>query len=185
MPTVSTHVNGIDTDALKRTMDVVSDDPSQGLAKFRVTTHWPGGARSETHVDGWEIGGQRRAKDFTIVTDEPPELLGANTAANPQEYLLAALNACMMGTYVAACSMQGITLEHLEIRSEGQLDLRGFLGLDKSVKPGYDEIEYTVHIKGDGTPKQFQAIHNWVMATSPNYWNIANPIKMKPKLVME
>jgi hypothetical protein len=63
--------------------------------------------------------------------------------------------------------------------------VRGFLGLDKKVKPGCDEIEYTVRIKGNGTQQQFEAVHNWVMATSPNYWNMANPIKMKPTLVVE
>ncbi|MHC4697043.1 MAG: OsmC family protein [Planctomycetota bacterium] len=185
MQTVSTKINGIDADALRQTMDDVSRDPSKGIARFEVTTAWKGGTKSETRVEGWELGGQRLEKNFTIPIDEPPELLGNMTAANPQEYLMAAMNACMLATYVAACSMQGISLESLEIETGGTLDLRGFLGLDKNVKPGYDEIEYTVRIKGDGTPRQFQAVHDWVMATSPNYWNIANPVRLKPELVIE
>jgi uncharacterized OsmC-like protein len=185
MTTTTAKLNGIDTDALKATMEAVSQDGSKGIARFQVTTCWKGGTRSETRVEGWSLGGERLAKDFTINIDEPAELLGSNTAANPQEYLQAATNACMMATYVAACSMQGIELEHVEIESSGELDLRGFLGLDKNVKPGYDELEYTVRIKGNGTAKQFEAVHKWVMATSPNYWNIANPIKMKPRLVVE
>jgi uncharacterized OsmC-like protein len=178
-------VNDIDTAALKQTMEAIKADPAQGIAGFHVTTRWKGGTRSETHVSGWELGGQRRAKNFVIPIDEPPELLGTNTAPNPQEHLLAAMNACMMATYVAACAMQGVELEHLEIETKGELDLRGFLGLDKKVKPGYDELEYVVRIRGDGTPQQFDAVHKWVMATSPNYWNIANPIRLKPRLVVE
>jgi uncharacterized OsmC-like protein len=166
-------------------MEDVSQDHTRGICRFSATTTWYGGTKSDTRISGWELGGQRMAKDFTIPIDEPTELLGGNSAPNPQEYLMAAMNACMMATYVAACSMQGIELEHLEIESTGELDLRGFLGLDKKVKPGYDEIEYTVRIKGNGTPKQFEAVHNWVMATSPNYWNMANPIAMKPRLVVE
>ena len=88
-----------------------------------------------------------------------------------------------LATYVAACSMQGIKLESLEIQTEGELDLRGFLGLDKSVKPGYDELQYTVRIKGDGTPQQFDAIDEWVKATSPNYFNIANPVTLKSERI--
>lgn len=42
-----------------------------------------------------------------------------------------------------------------------------------------------MHIKGSGTPEQFQAVHETVMATSPNYWNVANPIKLNPKLIVE
>ena len=76
-------------------------------------------------------------RQFTIDIDEPYELGGSNRHANPQEHLLAALNACMMVGYVAQCSLRGITLEKLEIESEGDIDLRGFLGLDPAVSPGY------------------------------------------------
>jgi uncharacterized OsmC-like protein len=181
----NTKVNDIDTHALKQTMEAVSQDPAKGIAAFHVTTGWKGGTKSETRVDGWTLGGQRLAKDFAIHIDEPPELLGSNTAPNPQEYLMAATNACMMATYVAACAMKGIELEHLEIETRGELDLRGFLGLDKTIKPGYEELEYVVRIKGNGTRRQFEDVHKWVMQTSPNYWNIANSIRMKPQLVIE
>ena len=185
MQITKTTLNGIDTKAVKNVMDQVSQDPSQGIVQFNATSHWKGGAKCETHIDGWELSGQRLAKDFTIHIDEPNELFGSNTAPNPQETLMAAVNACMMATYVACCAMRGIELEHLEIEMKGQLDLRGFLGLDESVKPGYDELEYIVRIKGNGTAEQFNEIHQWVMQTSPNYWNMANPIRLTPRLVVE
>jgi uncharacterized OsmC-like protein len=178
-------INGIDTDALRQTMEAVSGDPRKGIARFNVTTAWKHGTRSETRVESWALGGQGLPKNFTIAIDEPPELLGGNTAPNPQEVLMASANACMLATYVAACSMQGIQLHRLEIEMRGELDLRGFLGLDKKVKPGYDEIEFDVRIKGDGTPEQFKAVHEWVQKTSPNFFNLANPIRMKPRLVVE
>ena len=81
--------------------------------------------------------------------------------------------------------MEGIELEELRIETEGDIDLRGFLGLDPNIKPGYDEIHYTVHIKGKGTRAQFQKVHETVRATSPNYFNIANPIRLNSKLVVE
>lgn len=182
---VNRKINEIDTEALKQTMEAISQDPSRGIVEFHVTTSWKGGTKSETRVDDWEIGGQRRARGFTIHIDEPTELLGTNTAPNPQEHLMAAMNACLMATYVAACAMQGVELRNLEIETRGELDLRGFLGLDKNVKPGYDELDYVVRIKGNGTQQQFEAVHKWVMATSPNYWNMAKPIRLKPQLVVE
>lgn len=178
-------LNGIDTDAMRRTMDAVSSDPAKGMARFRVSTRWEGGTRSETRVDGWGLGGEWLPKDFAIAIDEPPELLGTNTAPNPQEYLLAAMNACMMATYVGACAIRGVELDSLEIEAEGDLDLRGFLGLDSRVKPGYDELRYTVRVKGRGTQEQFRGVHEWVMARSPNYWNMAYPIRMVPHLVIQ
>ena len=86
--------------------------------------------------------------------------------------------------YVAQCSVRGITLESLEIETEGDIDLRGFLGLDASVPAGYKDLKYTVRIKGDGTPEQFEEVHAAVMATSPNFYNIANAITLKPTLVV-
>ena len=55
-------------------------------------------------TDGTLLG-QRVTKDFTIRVDEPYELCGANQFANPQEYLLAALNACMIVGYSAVCAL--------------------------------------------------------------------------------
>ena len=81
--------------------------------------------------------------------DEPCELGGANRYPNPQEHLLAALNACMTVGYVAQCAIRGIELESLEIETTGDIDLRGFLGLDDTIAPGYETMSYTVRIRGD------------------------------------
>lgn len=185
MPTLTEKPNGIDVDALKQAMTDISHDPSVGIAKFQVATSWKGGTRAETSVKSWEFGGKKLPRNFAIRTDEPPELLGDSTAPNPQEVLMAGLNACMTVGYVTCCAMKGIELESLSIETEGELDLRGFLGLDESISPGYDEVRYVVRIKGKGTPEQFEDVHRTVMASSPNYFNIANPIKLTPKLVVE
>ena len=78
--------------------------------------------------------------------------------------------------------MEGIELEELRIETEGDIDLRGFLGIDPEVKPGYDEIQYTVHIRGNGTDEQFRKVHDTVSALSPNRFNIANSIRLKSRL---
>ena len=83
---------------------------------------------------------------------------------------------------MGAQSLKGITLEKLEIRTRGQLDLRGFLGLSDQVPPGYETVDYEVFIKGDGSPEDFNEIHRNVMATSPNYLNMSRPIRMNGSL---
>ena len=178
-------INGIDTDAVKELIGRVANNSEEGLTSWKVTTSWKGGARTETHVDGYHIGGKHIKKDFTITTDEPLELGGTNENANPQETLMAALNACMTVGYVVGCAMEGIELEELRIETKGDIDLRGFFGLNRDIKPGYDEIHYTVHIKGNGTKEQFRKIHETVIATSPNYFNVSNPIRLTSDLVTE
>ena len=48
--------------------------------------------------------------------------------------------------------------------------------------PGYENIDYVVSIKGDGSPADFAEIHETVMKTSPNYFNMSRPIKMNGSL---
>jgi len=102
------------------------------------------------------------------------ELGGTNRFANPQEHLLAALNACMTVGYVAQCAVRGITLESLEIETDGELDLRGFLGIDPAVPAGYENLSYVVRIKGSGTKEDFAEIHDAVMAIARNFAEIRN-----------
>ena len=178
-------VNGIDVQALQGVIGDIKADPAKGKVEFRVTSAWMGQTRSRATVESYRIGGQEVARHFEVNVDEPFELLGQNSAPNPQEMLLTALNACIMVGYVANAAVHGITLEELSIETAGELDLRGFLGIDETVPPGYESIRYTVHIKGNGTPEQFQEIHNTVCRTSPNYFNLSRPIRLDAELVVE
>ena len=179
-----TRKNGLDLEALGQLVDEIKKDAAKGFARFKVASSWKGQTRSEARVESYVINGKEIPRRFSIVADEPPELLGQNSAPNPQELLMAAFNACVMVGYVATSAVMGINLESVEIETEGELDLRGFLGIDENVKPGYDSIKYTVRLKGDGSAEQFQAVHSNVLKTSPNYFNVAQPVAVKAKLVV-
>lgn len=184
-PTDPDRLNGVNLPVLRKVLEDVKHDRANGATKWTVATRWVGGAVSETEVNGCQLAGKEIRRHFSFRSDEPLELAGANQYPNPQEYLMGALNACMTVGYVALSSLMGIRLESLSIETEGEIDLRGFLGIDKTVKPGYDEIHYTVRIKGDGTEEQFRQIHQTVMATSPNRFNISQPVKLTAELVVE
>jgi uncharacterized OsmC-like protein len=178
-------VNGIDVAALRKLMDDVESEPAKGRAEFLVRSHWLGQMRSETRVDSYRIGGRRVERHFTIAVDEPTELLGRNTAPNPQEMLMTALNSCLMVGYVAGAALRGIQLDKIEIETRGRLDLRGFLGIDPAVPSGYELIEFEVHIKSDGSPDALLDLHETVLRTSPSYFNITRPIRIEARLIIE
>jgi uncharacterized OsmC-like protein len=180
-----TIVNGINVDDLFALIDGVRRDAAKAKTNWRVTTTWQGQTRSRAQVEGFEIGGEQVPRRFSIDIDEPCELGGTNRFANPQEHLLAALNACVTVGYVAQCAVRGITLESLEIETVGELDLRGFLGIDPAVPAGYENLSYIVRIKGSGTKEEFAEIHEAVMATSPNFYNVSRPVALKPTLIVE
>ena len=177
-------VNGLDLQALAAEVEAIENDPAQAVVGFDVSTQWTGQCRSESFVTGFTMAGERIRRSHKIVADEPCELLGGDTAPNPQELLMAAVNACMLVGYVAGASVRGINLESVQINTRGNLDLRGFLGLSDDVPPGYESVEYEVRIKGDGSREDFEEIHRTVMATSPNYFNLSRPVRMNGSLVV-
>lgn len=175
-------VNGIDLDALNETVNAIADDPSRGVVAFRVRTDWTGQTRSESTIESYTIGGERIERRHKVVADEPCELLGTNSAPNPQELLMSAVNACMTVGYVAQAAVRGVNLTACRIEMEGELDLRGFLGMDATIPNGYQHIDYVVALEGDGTTEQYAAIHAAVQATSPNYFNMNQAIAMNGRL---
>jgi uncharacterized OsmC-like protein len=175
-------VNGLDLEALETTVAAIQQDPSRAVVGFRVRTDWQGQTRSTSIVEGYRLGGEEIARRFRVEADEPLELLGTNTAPNPQELLMTAVNACMTVGYVAQAAIRGIALDACRIEMDGELDLRGFLGLDPDVPAGYRRIDYVVTLEGDGTRDQYEEIHRAVMGTSPNYFNMARPIEMNGRL---
>ena len=178
-------VNGINVGDLFELIRGVKEETAAAMTSWRVTTTWQGQTRSRSQVEGFGIGGQEVPRRFSIDIDEPCELGGGNAFANPQEHLLAALNACMTVGYVAQCAVRGITIEKLEIETEGEIDLRGFLGIDPAVAPGYESLRYIVRIKGSGSKEEFADVHRAVMATSPNFHNVSQRIALEPTLVVE
>jgi len=179
-----TRINGINLEALGKLVGGIKNDPSKGFVRFKVASSWTGQTQSETHIQSYLMDGEEIYRGFTVKADEPKELLGQNSAPNRQELLMAAFNACIMVGYVANASVMGVELESVQIETEGELDLHGFLGLDANVKPGYDSIAYTVRIKGKGSEDQFRTIHENVLKTSPNYFNISRPVAVNAKLVI-
>jgi uncharacterized OsmC-like protein len=182
-PIIKNIVNDVDLDRLQQLVTEAETNPSLG---FEVTTRWTGQFRSESRPGPIRMGnGELVERHHVILADEPEEILGSNEAPNPQELLMAALNACMTVGYVAGAAKRGIRLEKLEIQTSGTLDLRGFFALSDTVPPGYPGLQYVVRIAGDGTPEQFAEIHAEVQATSPNFDNIARAIRIDASLEVQ
>lgn len=87
--------------------------------------------------------------------------------------------------YSAVGALMGIASESLEIETRGEIDLRGFFGLDQTVPAGCSELRHTVRIKADATEEQLHQLHAAVQATSPNVYNLARPVPMQAELVIQ
>jgi len=175
---VTTIVNGVDLDRLSGTIDAVTADPALARFQFRARNHWIDGGYSRTTIKDFYGAGQEdttRTEPFTVDSDEPPVLLGENRAPNTVEYVLHALAACVSGTIVYHAAARGIALEGVETTIHGDLDLRGFLGLDSDVRPGYEQIQVTIKVAGDFDDDQFAELAS-LIRYSPVRDIVSNPV---------
>jgi hypothetical protein len=76
-------------------------------------------------------------------------------------------------------------LDEVEMETDGELDLRGVLGLDKSVITGYKKLHYRVRLKGNGTREQCEEVQRAMMAASPHYNNMTHGIKLNTELIID
>jgi uncharacterized OsmC-like protein len=153
-------INGVAVDQLFSTVDAVKATPSIAKFKFQIENQWNTGSQNCSTVSGFSGAHQKldHPKPFSMQADEPAILLGKDAAANPVEYLLHALAACLTTSMVYHASARGIRIDQIESSFEGDLDLRGFLGLDPAIRKGYQGIRARFKITADVPDEQLQEI---------------------------
>lgn len=147
------------------TRKAVADDPANAQAQFTAQ----GTLVGVTEVD-------IRTGEHSFKVDEPPALGGADVAANPVQYALASLGSCQAITYQFWAEQLGIGFDTLSVRVEGDLDIRGFLGFDDSVRPGLSAVRVEVTVTGPESPGRYQDLAAAVDQHCPVLDLFANPV---------
>jgi uncharacterized OsmC-like protein len=144
-------LNGIDTVQLFSTIDSIKENPDIAKFKFRATNTWINGTHCRGTVKDFygalKQDNSRPPVDYKI--DEPPILCGQNEGSNPVEYLLVALSGCLTTSLVAHATAKGVKIGSVASRYEGDIDLRGFLGVSEDVPVGYQAIRIYFKIDAD------------------------------------
>jgi len=83
---------------------------------------------------------------------------GHGTAACSGDLLLGALAACTQITAQMVAASLGLKVLSLDVRVEGDLDLRGTLGIDPSVPVGFQAIRSTIEVAGEVTDKELETL---------------------------
>lgn len=84
---------------------------------------------------------------------------GAGTAACSGDLLLGALAACAQLTCQMVATAMGIVTERIEVKVEGDLDLRGTLGLARDVPVGFEQIRVSFEIDApEASTEQLQGL---------------------------
>lgn len=118
------------------------------------------------------------------VIDEPPQLLGDDTAPNPSEALLAALGSCIaVGIHANAVS-QGIALSAIELELEADINITSVWGTgDTKPKPvGFTAVRIQAKIEGDADRETLSRMLAHAVEWSPVTGTIRNPVPVDVRL---
>ncbi len=156
------------TGGLSAIVDVTRQAVERSTANARVVF------RAAATPDG-AVGSTVRARQHTVAVDEPPTLGGADAAINPVETYLAALLSCQVVTYRFYADRGGLTLDELDLSAEGDLDVRGFFGLDDGIRPGFTAIRVRVRIVGPDSAERYRELTDAVDRHCPVLDLTVNP----------
>lgn len=162
-------INGVDRDALFGTIEAVKADNTLASFNFRIENRWMGGGLNRTTVTDFYGTGDdiEHRMAFEIWNDEPEVLLSGDKGPNPVENLLHALAGCLTTSMVYHAAARGIAIDGIRTRFEGDLDLRGFLGLSDEVRNGYESIRVVFDINADASAEDKRELVEMAMRFSP------------------
>jgi uncharacterized OsmC-like protein len=153
--------NGVDTAQMYGTLDLIGEQPALAEFTFRARNRWLGGAHNQTTIKGFYGAGQEdesRTQEFVIDAGEPAVLLGTDTGPNPAEHLLHALAACLTTSIAYVAAARKVQLHEVESTLEGDMDLRGALGLSDDYRNGFTRIRATFRVTGDAPAEKLREV---------------------------
>ena len=178
--------NGVDSEQMYGTLDAIKANPELGIFQFRAHNHWIDGSHNRSTIRGFYGAGQEdvtRDESFVIDAGEPAILLGSDTGANPAEYLLHALAACLTTSLVYVAAARGVRLTEVESSLEGDMDVRGCLGLSDEVRNGFDRIRVSFRVRGDAPADKLREVVERAQARSAVFDMVSHGVPVEVGVV--
>lgn len=175
---VNQNVNGINVSQLFTTVAAIDGSPRLARFNFRAENRWINGGHNRTTIQGFYGGGREdmtRNEPMILDSDEPALLFGEDNGASPVEYVLHALAACLTTSLIYHAAAKGIQIDEVESKLEGNLDLRGFLGL-ADVRNGYQDIRVTFRIKADAPEERLRELCEVAQRRSPVFDMVSSSV---------
>ncbi|MCY1128491.1 OsmC family protein [Frigidibacter sp. RF13] len=152
--------NGVDTQALINARGAFEQMPEAAHFTFRSKAEWIEGTYSVNRIDGYFGLGQEhsRKRSFAIESDHPEVFHAADRAPSPPEIVLSALASCLIGGVASVAQHRGIQLRSVRAKVEGDLDVKGILGMDAEIRNGFSAIRVSFDIDADASAEDIAAI---------------------------
>ena len=171
--------NGVDTEKLFATLDLIREQPELAKFQFRATNRWIHGSHNSSTIKGFYAAGgedESRAEGWELDAGEPAILIGSDTGPNPAEYLLHALAACLTTSIVYVAAARKVELTSVESTLTGDMDVRGALGVDREPRNGFERIGVSFRVTGDAPEEKLREVVERAKKRSAVYDMVTNGV---------
>ena len=171
--------NGVDTEKLFATLDLIKAQPELARFQFRASNRWIDGSHNRSTIRSFYAAGGEdttRSEEFVIDAGEPAILLGSDTGANPAEHLLHALAACLTTSIVYVAAARKVELTSVESTLTGDMDVRGALGVDDEPRNGFERIGVSFHVTGNAPEEKLREVVERAKRRSAVYDMVTNGV---------
>lgn len=171
--------NGIDLERLAGIIDMIRADPDLARFRFRARNRWVGGSENRSTVFDFDgLGDTRiaRYQPFEFTNAEPPALLGHDESASALEFLLHALAGSITTTFVLRAAALGIAIESLFTEVEGEIDVRGMLGVEDAPPSGYEHIHVFIDVTANCTDAVVEEVIEFARMHAPVCGVLMRPV---------
>lgn len=173
-----------DSATIKTSLTPIPKDGLQELGDKNRANQADKTLKVKTVCDG-KFRNLNYARDLEpFVIDEPPGLLGDNTAPNPSEIVLGAFGSCLAVGLQANAAARGISLTKLEIHLEGDINITSTWGTGELAKPqiGFTDVRVKVDIDGDASPEVLAEMVAHANEWSPVSATLRNPMPVQVEM---
>ena len=171
--------NGVDTEKLFATLDLIKAQPELARFQFRASNRWIGGAHNRSTIKGFYAAVSEdttRGEEFELDAGEPAILLGSDTGPNPTEYLLHALAACLTTSIVYVAAARRVQLTSVQSILTCDMDVRGALGVDDEPRNGFERIDVSFRVTGNATEDTLREVVERARKRSAVYDMVTNGV---------
>jgi len=177
--------NGVNVGALLDARNALIDAPEAADFTWRATNEWLRGTHSKTTIQQYSgLGADHEHKSvFSYTADHPEVFASEDLAPTPVEFLLVGLASCLTAGVAAVAQNREIQLRKVTATIEGDMDVRGILGIDSDVRNGFSKIKVSYKIDADATPDEIKALVAQSQKRSAVYDIITNPTDVSVEVV--
>ena len=169
--------NGVNVEFLLTARNMLAEQPEGANFKWRASNTWVNGTHSRSSVSGFFGLGEEQQSPHRVRLRRRSSraVLLRGQGPTPVELLLVSLASCLTAGVAAVAQNREIQLRSVTATLEGDMDIRGILGVDPEVRNGFSQIKVSYKIDADASPDDIKALVAQSQKRSAVYDIVTNP----------